>query len=144
MGNYDCGKSITNQTLKIDTIKDTIKGCMCINFSFRYKISTKRSINSSNPHLSDASHPPDLRLVLVLFQIIHILPPLKQHRIANELEPRSKAQAFILKHCLELVSSDIFVSLDLVRVDVEVDFCLDEEDIIDYRSHILIRPLPKD
>ena len=51
-----------------------------------------------------SKHPPNLLLVLVLLQArIEMLPPLKQHRVADELEPRRKLEAGILKELLELL-----------------------------------------
>ena len=60
-----------------------------------------------------------------------MLPPLEEHGLADELEPRGKLQRGILKHLLELISRHVLGSLDFVLVDVEIDVGLDEEDVID-------------
>lgn len=53
----------------------------------------------------DISHPADLCFALVLVEGrgTQVAPPFKQHRIADELEPRSKFQAGLFKHGLQLV-----------------------------------------
>lgn len=60
-----------------------------------------------------------------------MVPPFKEHALANELEPRSKGQSIVLEHGLEFGLGDIFGGLDFVWVVVEVDVGLDEEDVID-------------
>lgn len=79
-----------------------------------------------NSGILTQSHPPDLCLVQVLVQVVKVLPPLEKHGVTNEFKPRSKGQAFILEHLLQLISGYVFVVLGLVRVDVEINFGLDE------------------
>lgn len=77
-------------------------------------------------------HAANLLLVQVLVQTrIEVLPPLKQHRVADELEPGSEDQAGVVELLLELLWADILSIPDLVLVDIEVDIGLDEQDIVD-------------
>ena len=77
-------------------------------------------------------HPPDLSLPNVLFQpTIQVFPPLKQHRIANQLEPRSKLVLWIIKHLAEVVGGGIASRLDLVQIGLKVDVGLDEQNVVD-------------
>jgi len=83
--------------------------------------------------LFDISHAPDLLLVLELFEArFEVRPPLEQHRLADELEPRSELERRVLEQLLELLGRYISRGLDLVLVDVEIDIGLDEEDIINW------------
>lgn len=85
-----------------------------------------------------SSHPPDLRLALVLLQTaVQVIPPLKQHALANELEPRRELVRLVLEHCLQLVCRDVLRVAHLVRVDVQVNVGLDEEDVI----NLVLAPL---
>ena len=61
-------------------------------------------------------------------------PPLKQHRVANKLEPRGKLQAGVVELLLEFLGRNVLRSLNLVGARVEVDVGLDEEDIIDCKA----------
>jgi hypothetical protein len=77
-------------------------------------------------------HAANLLLVQVLVQArVEVLPPLKQHRVADELEPGSEDQAGVFELLLELLWADILGVPDLVLVDVEVDIGLDEQNIVD-------------
>ena len=58
-------------------------------------------------------------------------PPLEQHRVADELEPRRELQARLLEHLLQLVGRHVSRIADFVEVHVEIDIGLDEEDIVD-------------
>lgn len=60
-----------------------------------------------------------------------MLPPFKEHGIANKLKPWCKLQFLVLKHALELVLSNIFVVLHLILVDMQVYVGFDEEDVVD-------------
>lgn len=71
-------------------------------------------------------HSPDLCFIRVLVQVVEVLPPLEQHRVADEFEPRSEAQALVLEHLFQLICRDVLVSLGFIRVYVEVDIGLDE------------------
>ena len=60
-----------------------------------------------------------------------MLPPLEEHGVANELEPRSEDQLCIQKHGLELVGGDVAGIADLVEVWLKINIGLDKEDIVD-------------
>lgn len=59
-------------------------------------------------------------------------PPLKEHRLADELEPGSELEARVLEHLLQAVGRDVLGRLNLVRIRRQVDIGLDEEDVVDY------------
>jgi hypothetical protein len=87
---------------------------------------------------SSSLHPPDLRLALVLLETaVQVVPPLKQHALANELEPRGELVRLVLEHCLQLIRRDVLRVAHLVRVDVQVDIGLDEQDVI----NLVLAPL---
>ena len=69
----------------------------------------------------------------MLLQItsIQALPPLEEHGLADELEPRGELERRVLEELLELVGIDVFGVANLVGAGVEVDLGLDEEDIVD-------------
>lgn len=78
-----------------------------------------------------SEHPPNLLLVLVLLQArIEMVPPLKEHRVADELEPRRELEAGVLKLLLELLGRDVLGRLDLVRAGRQVYIGLDEENVV--------------
>lgn len=80
-------------------------------------------------------HSADLSLPQILFQpLVQMLPPFEQHRVTNQLEPRSKLQTLILEHLFQVRWGNVSCVLGLVRVDVDVDTGLDEQDIIDWES----------
>lgn len=58
-------------------------------------------------------------------------PPFEEHRLADQLKPRCKLERLILEHGLQLVLSDESAVAYFVRIDVEVDIGLDEEDVVD-------------
>lgn len=60
-----------------------------------------------------------------------MLPPLKEQRIANELEPRSKFKLWILEHSFQSLGANVCGILDFIQVGLEVNVGLDEEDVID-------------
>jgi hypothetical protein len=64
--------------------------------------------------------------------MVQMLPPLKEHRLANQLEPRSELQRIIGEHGLELAFRDVFGVLDLVGTGLEVNVGFDEEDVVDW------------
>ena len=80
-----------------------------------------------------ASHPTDLLLVLVWLQRLRaqVTPPLKQHRVADKLEPRRELQPRLLEHLLQLLGGDVFCVAHFVRVLVKIDIGLDEKDVVD-------------
>lgn len=82
---------------------------------------------------ADVSHAANLLLPLVLVQVggAEVTPPLEQHRIANQLEPGSEFEARLGEHLLQFLGADIFRIADFVRVHVQIDICLNEEDIVD-------------
>lgn len=83
-------------------------------------------------------HASNLLLVHVLIQAgIEVLPPLKEHGVANELEPRCENQAGVVELLLELLRSDVLCISDLVPVNVEIDVGLDEEDVV----NLVLTPL---
>ena len=80
-------------------------------------------------------HAADLLLVQVLVQTgVKVLPPLEEHRVADELEPGGELEAGVLEQLLQLVSSEILCRLDLVHVGVKVNVGLDEENVVDYAN----------
>lgn len=77
-------------------------------------------------------HASNSSLALVLVQtLIKVVPPLKEHALTDELEPRRKGQRLVLEHGLELRFGNVFGVANFVGTGLEVDVCLDEEDIID-------------
>lgn len=77
-------------------------------------------------------HAPDGGLALVLVEaLVEASPPLKQHALANELEPRREQQRVVLEHGFELVFGDVLGGLYFVGVFFEIDVGLDKEDVID-------------
>jgi hypothetical protein len=76
-------------------------------------------------------HTSDLLLVQVLVEArVEVLPPLEEHRVTDELEPRSENQARIIELLLETFGSNVLGISDLVLVDVKVDVGLDEENVV--------------
>jgi hypothetical protein len=59
-----------------------------------------------------------------------VTPPLEQHGIADQLEPRGELEIGLSKHLPEFVRSDISGILDFPGVQVEINVCLDEKDIV--------------
>jgi hypothetical protein len=77
-------------------------------------------------------HAADLLLVQVGVQaVVELLPPLEEHRVADELEPGGELEAGVLEQLLQLVGSDVLSVTDLVGGGVEVDVGLDEENVVD-------------
>jgi hypothetical protein len=76
-------------------------------------------------------HAADLLLVEVLVQTsVKVLPPLEEHRVADELEPGGELETGVLEQLLQVVGGDVLCGLDLVGADVEVDVGLDEQDVV--------------
>lgn len=77
-------------------------------------------------------HTPDFLLIGVFLEArIKVFPPFKEHRLADELEPRGKFQGRVVEQLLELVGSDVLCCLDFIGVCVDVNLRLDEQDVID-------------
>lgn len=91
----------------------------------------QRSMYSSLIYL----HPTNLLLPLVLVQSrgAQVAPPFKQHRVANELEPRRELQTGLLEHRLQVLGRHEPGVADFIHVGIQIDICLDEEDIVDCR-----------
>ena len=61
-------------------------------------------------------------------------PPLEEHCLADQLEPRCKLERLILKHGFQLILGDKSAVTDFVGVDVEIDISFDEEDVVNCAS----------
>lgn len=59
-------------------------------------------------------------------------PPLEEHRVADQLEPRGKFQIGLVKHLLQLVGRDVSGVAHFVRVDVQISVGFNEKDIVDW------------
>lgn len=82
-----------------------------------------------------SQHAPNLLLVGVILQArVEMLPPLKQHRVADELEPGGELQSGVGEELLELVRRNVLGGLDLVGAGIEVDVGFDEEDVVDWET----------
>lgn len=93
--------------------------------------------------LPSVLHASDLLLVGVLLEArVEVLPPLEEHRFADQLEPRRKLELGVGKESLELLGRDVFRVLDFVQVGVEVDIGLDEQDIVNCESAWLANTRP--
>lgn len=78
-----------------------------------------------------SKHASDSGLALVLVKtLVEASPPLKEHALANELEPRRKKKRVVLEHCFEVVFSNVFGRLYFVGVLVEIDVGLDEKNVV--------------
>ncbi len=87
--------------------------------------------SASASALIPSEHAPDILLVCVFLQPrVEMVPPLEEHGLADEFEPRGELRGRVLEEGLEFVGSHVFGVLDLVLVDVEVDGSLDEQDIV--------------
>ena len=65
-------------------------------------------------------HATDSSFALVLLQVLKVRPPLKEHGLADELEPGGKGERGIVEHGLKLFGGYVFEVLDFVGVDGEV------------------------
>jgi hypothetical protein len=96
--------------------------CHCS--QFRFHIFIPESLHASN-----------LLLVHVLVQArVEALPPVEEHRVADELEPRGENQVGIVELLLQALRGNVLCVPDLVLVDVKVDIGLDEEDVVNCAS----------
>lgn len=78
------------------------------------------------------SHPTDLSFTLILVKCggTQVTPPLKQHRVADELEPGSEFQAGLLKHGLQLIGRHVAGIPHFIGAWLQVDIGLDEKNIV--------------
>ena len=60
-----------------------------------------------------------------------MIPPLEQHCVADQLEPRSEPEAVVSKHSLKAILRNVLCILNLVRVGFVVDISFDDEDVVD-------------
>lgn len=86
-------------------------------------------------------HASNLRLALELGERwgVEMAPPLEQHGVADELEPRRELQVWPLEHRLQLGGRNIRGVTDFVGVNVEINVRLDEEDVIDCTKSVILR-----
>lgn len=59
-----------------------------------------------------------------------MVPPFEEHALADELEPWRELQRFILEHSLEVLLRDPARISYFIRVDVEINIGLDEQDVV--------------
>lgn len=78
-----------------------------------------------------SKHASDSGLALVLVKaLVEASPPLKEHALANELEPRREEKRVVLEHCFEVIFSNVFGGLYFVGVLFEIDVGLDEKNVV--------------
>lgn len=83
-------------------------------------------------HRHASLHAPDVLLVQVLIEAgVEVRPPLKQHRLANKLEPGRELEARVFEELLKLIGRNVLGVANLVEVGVKIDIGLDEKDVID-------------
>ena len=77
-------------------------------------------------------HATNLLLVHVLVEArVEVLPPVEEHRVADELEPGGELEGGILEHLLQAVGRDPLRGSHLVLTGGEINVGLDEEDVVD-------------
>lgn len=85
------------------------------------------------------SHAPDLLLIGVLLEArVEVLPPLEEHRVADQFEPGGELEGGVGEELLQFIRRHVLNGLDLVLVDIEVDVSLDEEDIVDCNAPLVL------
>jgi len=62
--------------------------------------------------------------------LVKASPPLKEHALTDELEPRREQERVVLEHGFELVFGDVLGGLDFIGVLFEINVGLDEKDVI--------------
>lgn len=82
------------------------------------------------------SHAANLGFAFVLIQGrgTQMTPPLEQHRVANQLEPRCEGEVGLLEHGLQVLCRNVFGVPHLVRVGVQIDIRLNEQDIVNWTA----------
>jgi len=75
-------------------------------------------------------HPTNSFLVFIWFEVVEVLPPLKQHGLTDQPEPWSEAKCLVLEHGLEFIRGDISIVFGFVGVDAKVNLGLGKEDVI--------------
>lgn len=84
------------------------------------------------------SHPSNLRLPEVFFKArVEVGPPFKEHRLADQLEPRCKLERLVLEHSFQLLRADEDAVTNFVRVDVKVDVSFNKENVVDCMTLVL-------
>lgn len=80
-----------------------------------------------------SSHATNVLLPLVFFESssAKVAPPFEKHRVANKLEPRREFEGRVGKHALEFIWRHVLGILDFIRVGVDVDIGLDEQNVVD-------------
>jgi hypothetical protein len=68
-----------------------------------------------------------------------MLPPLKEHRMTDELEPRRELQAGLLEHLFKLLCGNISRVANLVGVNLKVDIGLNEENVVNCGVSPIVR-----
>lgn len=80
-------------------------------------------------------HAANVLLIQVLVETsVEVLPPLKEHGVANKLEPGCELELGVFEQLLELLGADVLRGLDFVGVGIDIDVGLDEEDVVNYRN----------
>lgn len=78
-------------------------------------------------HIIGGSHAPNFLFVGVLLESrVEVRPPLKEHGLADELEPWRDLDLWVGKQRLQLIRGNVLRILHLVLVDVQIDVRLDE------------------
>jgi hypothetical protein len=57
-------------------------------------------------------------------------PPLEEHRVTDKFEPRCEFEIGLSEHLLEFVGGNVFSIANLVRVGIDIDIGLDEENVV--------------
>lgn len=69
--------------------------------------------------------------ILLRLDGVDLVPPFEQERIGDQLEPWSHRDVLVRKHGPKLIGCHVFDVPDLVRIHVERNVRLDEEDVVD-------------
>lgn len=67
-----------------------------------------------------------------------MFPPFKQHRFANQLEPRCKLELLVFEHILQLLGCDVSRVLCLIWVCFDINIGFDEENVIDLMTKVVL------
>jgi hypothetical protein len=85
-------------------------------------------------------HPSDLGFAKVLLKArVEVVPPLVKHAFADQLEPGCEFERLVFEHGPKVFLRDESRVANFVRVGVEVNVSLDEQDVVDciVVSHVL-------